>query len=134
MKVADEPEAASSRTFTSPSGRLVRAAPFGTWLALLTAACGPKSAAIEYAVDPATLPPDAQFLAGIDRTMGTRDCFTPVRDGRFVRAADARRMRPDERVLGVDLGSAAVAYPIQYLNLVEIVEHTEAGQELLVCW
>ena len=103
-------------------------------LCALAAACGPKSAATQYAVDPSMLPQESQFLAGIDRTMGTRDCFTPVRDGHFVRAADALRMKPGERVLGVDLGSVAVAYPIQYLNLVEIVEHTAAGQELLVCW
>jgi hypothetical protein len=66
--------------------------------------------------------------------MGYRDCFTPVRDPVLVPAAAARRMRDDERVLGLDLDGAQIAYPIQFLNLVEIVEHVVAGREILVCW
>ena len=101
---------------------------------LVAGACGPTSGATEYPVDAEALPAETQFLAGIDRTMGTRDCFTVLRDGHFVLAGDARRMQPGERVLGLEIGGAAVAYPLQYLNFVEIVEHTVAGEDLLVCW
>lgn len=114
-----------------------RAASFA--IALLAAclaagSCGRSSPAVQYPVDAASLPPESQFLAGVDRTMGTRDCFTPITDGRFVLAGDARRMRDGERVLGVVVDGAAVAYPVLLLNYHEIVEHTVAGQELLVCW
>lgn len=103
---------------------------------LLLAACGAArdTDPVALPADPASLGTEERFLGEIDRTMGTRDCFTVVRDGRFVPAADAPRMRPDERVLGADLGDVAVAYPILYLNQVEIVEHTAAGHDLLVCW
>lgn len=105
-------------------------------LVVLLAACGrvPDTGPVATPVDPATLSSEKQFLSEIDRTMGTRDCFTVVRDGRFVPAAEAPRMRDDERVLGVDLGGVTISYPILYLNQVEIVEHTAAGHDLLVCW
>jgi hypothetical protein len=43
-------------------------------------------------------------------------------------------MKPDERVLGLDLGDVQIAYPINYLNKMEIVEHAVGGAEILVCW
>jgi len=101
---------------------------------LVAAACGPVSSSAETRVDPATLPSETQFLAQVDKTMGYRDWFKPVRDPVLVRAVDAKRMRDDERVLGLDLDGARIAYPIQFLNLVEIVEHVVAGREILVCW
>jgi hypothetical protein len=102
-------------------------------LLLLVASCGPSGAS-PTTVDPATLPSEAEFLAAVDKTMGYRDIFKVLRDPVLVPAADAPRMRDDERVLGLDIGSVRVAYPIQLLNLVEIVEHSVAGRELLVCW
>jgi hypothetical protein len=109
---------------------------FGSVLALLLlCACGVRGPeSIDIPVDAASLPPDADFLAQIDRTRGFRDCFTPIRDPRLVPAADAPRMRGDERVLGLDLGLVRIAYPVLYLDHHEIVEHTAAGQDLLVCW
>lgn len=102
---------------------------------LVAAACAPDAREPKVRpVPPHLLPPEAEFLGQVDKTMGRRDCFTVVRDGRFVPAAEAPRMRDDERVLGLDLGSEQFAYPIQFLNLVEIVEHSAAGRELLVCW
>lgn len=100
------------------------------------AACdgGGDGQAVARPVDPASLPSEEDFLRQIDKTMGVRDCFIPIRDGRFVRAAEAPRMRDDERVLGLDLGDVQFAYPIQYLNFHEIVEHRSGGRELLACW
>jgi hypothetical protein len=103
-------------------------------LSALAACDGDAGGAVERPVDPVSLPPEPEFLREVDRTMGVRDCFVAVRDGRFVPAAEAPRMRDDERVLGVDIGDAQFAYPIQYLNLVEIVEHRAGDRELLACW
>lgn len=105
------------------------------FLLALLAACGPQSATpILYPVEPGELPEEAEILAGIDQSRGFRDAFQAVREGRFVVAAAAPQMSPTERVIGLDLGTVSFCYPIQYLNSVEIVEHTAAGQELLVCW
>ncbi len=82
----------------------------------------------------APLPPEDEFLEEIDRTRGHRDVFLPLRDPEMVPADRAPRMLPDEIVLGLDLGDAQVAYPIQLLNGHEIVEHTVAGLHLLACW
>jgi hypothetical protein len=100
------------------------------------AACGPAAGgrSEEIPVDAASLPPEADFTAGIDRSRGFRDCFRPITEPELVPAARAIRMQPGERVLGVDLGSVRIAYPVNTLNHFEIVEHTAAGQELLVCW
>ena len=99
------------------------------------AACGrPHHGPVQYPVDEAAFPSEQDFLRDVDRTMGLRDCFVPVRDGRFVPAAEAPRMRDEERVLGLDLGDVQFAYPVNYLNLVEIVEHRSGDRELLACW
>jgi hypothetical protein len=80
------------------------------------------------------LPDEAVFLAQVDRTRGTKDCFLPLRDPPFVPAAAATGMRDDELVLALDVGTDAVCYPTDYLNFHEIVEHRMAGLELLACW
>jgi hypothetical protein len=106
-------------------------------LALLLAACRPGAdggtTSVAYPPDP-EMPAESAFLADVDRSMGFRDCFQVVRDGQFVPADRAPRMRPEERVLGLDLGDVQIAYPINLLNHVEIVEHAHAGRDLLVCW
>jgi hypothetical protein len=84
--------------------------------------------------DPAKLPSERTFLAEVNRTMGFRDIYKVLRNPPVVPAADAPRMTDDERVLGLDVDGVRVAYPIQLLNLVEIVEHSVAGREVLVCW
>ena len=92
------------------------------------------------AVEPVVLPPspddlpdEQAFLDAIDRTRGHRDIFSVIRDPEFVSAA-AADLRPGEMVLGVDLGDARYAYPVNLLNHHEIVEHTSHGRDLLVCW
>jgi len=105
--------------------------------AVLVAACSPSSPG---AIDAETLPaapddlPDEQaFLAEMDRSRGHRDVFSVIRDPEFV-PASAAGFQPGEIVLGLDLGDAQFAYPVNLLNHHEIVEHTSRGRDLLVCW
>lgn len=113
-----------------------------TALLLLVAACGDASRPSAAPVDaepggvasaPA-LPSEDVFLRQIDRTRGSRDDFQVLREPEFVPAAAAPRMDPEELVLGLDLGEVEVAYPVNYLNFHEIVEHELAGLHLLACW
>ena len=104
-------------------------------LVLLLAACGPGVPEPVYLPtegDP--LPEEAAFLAAVDRSRGFKDCFEVLRDPVLVPAAQAPRMRPEELVIGLDLGRVQVAYPVLYLNYHEIVEHELEGLSLLVCW
>lgn len=103
-------------------------------LAVALAACGeaPPPAPAPPPAAPLVAEPD--FLRQIDRTRGTRDCFTVLRDPEFVRADAAPHMTDDESVIALDLGEVQVCYPVQYLNHHEIVEHALAGLELLACW
>lgn len=108
-------------------------------LALLAALCTcgrapapPLPQAVPASAD--ELPPEMRFLDEIDRSRGHRDVFTTLHDPELVPHARAPRMSGDELVLGLDLRSVQVAYPVRYLNHHEIVEQTLAGLELLVCW
>jgi len=88
---------------------------------------------------------ERRFLSEIDRSRGFRDCFLPIRDPEFVAVDGAHGLDDGEVVVGLDLGAARVAgapvafaYPIQYLNFHEIVEHRVATADgdlhLLACW
>ena len=103
---------------------------------LAVAACGGSDGPQPQHRPPAAgeLPDEAAFLAEIDRTRGTRDCFTVIRDPVFVSADAAHGIADDEIVMGLDLGASQFAYPIQLLNFHEIVEHTAEGLDLLACW
>ena len=98
---------------------------------VLAAACGD---AVPPAPSAPALPDERAFLAQLDKTRGSKDCFDVLVDPPFVAAAAAPRMRDDELVVGLDLGSDQVCYPVQYLDHHEIVEHRLAGLELLACW
>ncbi len=102
---------------------------------LLLAACGASGPApVQRPPQPGDLPDETEFLAQVDRSRGTRDCFAVIRDPVFVRATGRHGIADDEIVMGVDLGTTQVAYPIQLLNFHEIVEHTTQGLDLLACW
>lgn len=105
--------------------------------ALAVLGCSPSvHGAIEPVVQPASpdeQPDEETFLSEIDRTMGYRDIFTGIADPEFVTATTANLL-PGEMVLGLDLGDARFAYPVNLLNHHEIVEHTVDGRDLLVCW
>lgn len=77
---------------------------------------------------------EQRFLEEVDRTRGFRDCFSVLRDPVFVAADGDHRLTSTEQVIGLDLGDVQFAYPARYLNHHEIVEHTAAGLDLLVCW
>lgn len=105
-------------------------------LALAAAACGGsgRTQPVLRRPGPGDLPDEASFLAGIDRTRGVRDGFEVIRDPHFVAPDGPHGIAPDEIVLGVDVGSAQFAYPVQLLNFHEIVEHSVDGLDLLACW
>lgn len=124
-------------------------APFTFVAAVTLVACGdaaPPPVPAPTEPPAANAPDDAEaerrFLAEIDRSRGVRDCFLPIRDPAFVGADGPHGLADGEFVVGTDLtvAGAAVqfAYPVQYLNFHEIVEHTvESGTgplHLLACW
>lgn len=49
-------------------------------------------------------------------------------------AADQAALREDELVLGVVLGDQAVAYPVRYLALYEVVDHRLGDTPLAPTW
>ena len=104
--------------------------------ALCIVACGGPETTVPVARPPAPgeMPDEATFLAELDRSRGHRDSFDVIRDPEFVSADAPHGLVSDEMVLGLDLGTAQVAYPINLLNFHENVEHTLAGIDLLVCW
>ena len=105
-------------------------------LLLLLAGCGAPDGPQPVLRPPTAdeLPPEQAFLDEIDRTKGYRDCFEVIREPTFVAADGPHGVAPGEIVMGVDVGSAQFAYPIQLLNFHEIVEHSVDGLDLLVCW
>lgn len=63
----------------------------------------------------------------------------PPKDGipaidrpKFVKAADARFLKPSDRVLGVSRGGIAKAYPVRILNWHEIVNDSFGAQPIVV--
>ena len=109
----------------------------------------PPDPAIPAAPGHAAQEEERRFLAEIDRSRGVRDCFLPLRDPAFVAVDGPHGLTDAEMVIGVDLaaeGAAAqFAYPTQYLDFHEIVEHEvpteltsgvgERGTlHLLACW
>lgn len=62
-----------------------------------------------------------------------RDAIRPVYSPRFTTAADAP-LQPDELVIGVKLQGVARAYPIEVLNLREMVNDRIGPVPFLVTW
>lgn len=63
-----------------------------------------------------------------------RDGIPAIDHPKFVAAGEARFLRGDDRVLGVDHNGVAKAYPIRILNWHEIVNDDFAGQPVAVTW
>ncbi|MCG3135827.1 MAG: hypothetical protein HMLKMBBP_03593 [Planctomycetes bacterium] len=121
---------------------------------VLPAACGQAPSAAPNEPGPPAAAPDApraplteaQFLAELDRSRGTKDCFDVIRDPAFLPADGPHGVRDDDRVLCFDAapfaasgapgasGPLQACYPTALLDFHEIVEHTMAGLELLACW
>lgn len=121
---------------SAPAFALLAAAAF-------TPACGdgapatPPVAPVERAAPDAGLPSERAFLAQIDRTKGTKDCFSVIKDPAFLPAdgsGGAHGVTDGELVIGLDLGQTQVCFPTLYLDLHEIVEFRLDGLELLACW
>lgn len=126
------------RRFRETSPRLVVLA-----AAALAPACGdaapatPPVAPAQRPAPDAGLPSERAFLAQIDRTKGTKDCFSVIKDPEFLPADGSRGahgVTDGELVIGLDLGRTQVCFPTLYLDLHEIVEFRLEGLELLACW
>lgn len=63
-----------------------------------------------------------------------RDGIPALADPEVVNAEDASFMRPEDRVIGVTVGSEARAYPIRILNYHEIVNDRLSGRRILVTY
>ncbi len=71
------------------------------------------------------------LLAAVFVTRGTvveMMMFSPVKEARFVPAADASFLQPDDLVIGVGIGNEAKAYPVRMLAYHHIVNDRLAGE------
>jgi hypothetical protein len=62
------------------------------------------------------------------------DAFPVIRMPAYSPASEARRMDPEEWVIGVVIGGTALAFPVNVLNQHEILEDEAGGVPFLVCW
>jgi hypothetical protein len=67
------------------------------------------------------------------RQLLPRDAIRPVYTPRFQSAASAP-LRPDELVIGVEIHGKARAYPVEALNLHEMVDDRIGPVPFLVTW
>jgi len=63
-----------------------------------------------------------------------RDGIPALTNPKYVPAAKADFMLPDEQVLGVFINGVARAYPIRILSWHEVVNDDFGGQPVLVSW
>ncbi len=68
-------------------------------------------------------------------TVLPRDAISAVTRPRFLTPEEAERwMSPSERVIGVEIGGEAKAYPINLLSRHEIVDDVVGGEPVAVTW
>lgn len=60
--------------------------------------------------------------------------FAPLSDARFVRAADAAAVAPEDMVLAVMTGADAVAYPVRQLAYHHLVEDSVGGVPIVATY
>jgi len=110
------------RTVASPLPRAALAA-------VLLAAAAPLP-------DDADLPPEKEVLkeARSDPRNQKPDAFPVLRGPAYTGALDAKRMDPEEWVIGAVIGKTPLAFPINVLNRHEIVLDEAEGIPFLVCW
>ena len=84
----------------------------------------------------ADLPPAAEILkeARSDPRNLKPDAFAVIRSPVYTGVLDAKRMDPDEWVIGVVIGKTALAFPVNVLNAHEILVDEAEGVPFLVCW
>ena len=78
-------------------------------------------------LDNATVPRD-EILAGGPPKDGIPALLQP----RFVAPSQAKFLEPDDRVIGVEIGGQARAYPIKILNWHEVINDTLNREPLVV--
>ena len=88
------------------------------------------------AKEDADLPPAAEILkeARSDPRNLKPDAFSVIRSPAYTGVLDAKRMDPDEWVVGVVIGKTALAFPVNVLNAHEILVDEAEGVPFLVCW
>ena len=60
--------------------------------------------------------------------------FAPLPDARFVRAAEASAVAPDDMVLAVMTGGDAVAYPVGQIAYHHLVEDSVGGVPIVATY
>lgn len=60
--------------------------------------------------------------------------FAPLPDARFVRAADASAVAPEDMVLAVTTGGDAVAYPVRQIAYHHLVEDSVGGVPIVATY
>ncbi len=63
-----------------------------------------------------------------------RDGIPALVEPAFVSAAEARFLRPKDRVVGVEIAGDARAYPLRILNWHELVNDRLGREPVLVTW
>jgi hypothetical protein len=84
----------------------------------------------------ADLEPEREILreARSDPRNLKADAIPPLRSPAYTGVLDAKRMDPEEWVIGVMIGKTPVAFPVNILNHHEIVIDALDGVSFLVCW
>jgi hypothetical protein len=84
----------------------------------------------------ADLAPEREILkeAKSDPRNQKADSFPVLRGPTYTGVLDAKRMDPEEWVIGVVIGKTPVAFPVNVLNHHEILVDAAEGVPFLVCW
>lgn len=109
----------------------MRQATLGAFLFALCLAAPAGQAATKNGFDiSGSLVPQDQILSGGPR----KDGIPAIDKPRFLRADEAGKLKPDDRVLGITINDIAKAYPISILSWHEIVNDSIGDQAFIVTY
>lgn len=104
-----------------------------SWLAL--ARLRPAPAPATEPDRPVTVPPAPTVDPGAIDTLLPRDSIRAIDSPQFEPASQAASaMKPDERLIGVDVNGDARAYPLPILSAHEVVNDVVGGEPVAVTW
>lgn len=103
-----------------------------TPLVLLLLLLAPEGSAFRFPIDPGVKREIdlGEVQRGVRGDGDPRDVIRSIREPRAVPAVEARWLGDDERVLGVEIGGEARAYPLRLLEVHELVNDTVGGRPI----